>query len=229
MNLKNKVAIVTGSSKGLGVSIVEKLLEQGVFVAGFSRSETKISHPNFISCQVDISDEKQIETTLQEVKQKFGSIDIIINNAGFGAYEKVEDLDSDTLRKMFETNVFGIFYLTKLVVPEMKKAKYGHIVNISSIAGITGIEKMSAYNATKFAVKGMSESLFKELRPDGIKVTCILPGSIETNFFDDLGEQFASSQKMDPNDVADSILFCLESNSSFHPVNIELRPFNTPK
>ena len=139
MNLKNKVAIVTGSSKGLGVSIVEKLLEQGVFVAGFSRSETKISHPNFISCQVDISDEKQIETTLQEVKQKFGSIDIIINNAGFGAYEKVEDLDSDTLRKMFETNVFGIFYLTKLVVPEMKKAKYGHIVNISSIAGILSL------------------------------------------------------------------------------------------
>lgn len=225
MNLKDKIAIVTGSSKGLGLAITEKLLEQGALVAGFSRSETKINHPNFTSYSVDITNEQSIEDTFNEVNQKYGAVDIIVNNAGFGAFEKVEDLDSDTLRKMFETNVFGIFYLTKIAVPAMKKAKYGHIINIASIAGIVGMEKLSAYNATKFAVKGMSESLFKELRPDGIKVTCVLPGSIETNFFDDLSGDFSSNNKMDPYDVADSIIFCLKSNTSFHPVNLELRPF----
>ncbi len=229
MELKNKVAIVTGSSKGLGLSIVKQLLDEKCQVIGFSRSETPIQHPNFKEYRLDIGNEEEILSAFNVVIKQHARVDVIVNNAGFGHYANIEETDSSTIRKMFDTNVLGIFYLIKCAVPFMKKAKEGHIINIASIAGIAGIEKLSVYNATKFAVKGMSESLFKELRPDGIKVTCILPGSIGTNFFDDINGLSTSNTMMDPDDVANSILYCLKSPSTFHPVNFELRPFGLPK
>jgi short-subunit dehydrogenase len=226
MELKNKVAIVTGSSKGLGYIITKQLLEEGATVIGWSRSETKIAHPQFESQSVNIGNEEQVIEAFNTAIGKYNQVDIIINNAGFGDYNAIENTDSDLFRAMFETNVFGIFYLTKCAVPKMKEAKRGHIINVCSIAGIIGTEKLSAYNGTKFAVKGMSESLFKELRPFGIKVTCVMPGSIQTEFFDNLGG-LAPANAMDAADVADSILYCLKSPKSFHPVNLEVRPFVT--
>ena len=226
MEIKNKVAIVTGSSKGLGYVLVEQLLSEGAFVYGWSRSETRIDHPNFKSYQLDIGNESEVKECFNKALDKHKTIDFIINNAGFGSYDKIENTSSDLIKKMFETNVFGIFHLIKCAVPVMKQAKKGHIINISSIAGLVGIENMAAYNATKFAVKGLSESLFKELRPDGIKVTCILPGSIKTNFFDDIDGFDSSRNMLDPKDVSDSILYCLKSSATFHPVNLEVRPFS---
>lgn len=223
--MKNKIAIVTGSSKGLGLSIVHKLLEEGATVIGWSRSDTKVDHPNFKSAQVNVGNEDEVKSNFEAVLKEHGSVDIIVNNAGFGIYSPLDEMDSSDIRQMFDTNVLGIFYLTKCAIPAMKEKKSGHIVNISSIAGITGIENMSVYNATKFAVKGMSESLFKELRPHGIKVTCVLPGSISTHFFDEIPEMSSNRTMMDPNDVADTILHCLKSPSTMHHVNIELRPF----
>lgn len=225
MNLKGKTAIVTGSSKGLGKVVTEQLLSKGAYVIGWSRSKTDINHPNFKGYCIDISNEDEVELSFNTVINQHQTIDIIINNAGFGDYNKIEDTDTKHIKKMFDTNVFAIYLITKLAVPFMKKAKAGHIINISSIAGITGIANMAAYNATKFAVKGMSESLFKELRPFDIKVTCILPGSIQTNFFDQF-EEFTPNQKaLEASEVADSILYCLQSSSTFHPVNLEIRPF----
>ena len=228
MEVKNKIAIVTGSSKGLGLAIVHQLLEEGAIVFGWSRSHTKIDHPNFNSCQVNVCDEEEIKSNFGAVLNLHGQVDIIVNNAGFGIYSPLVEMDSVDIRQMFDTNVFGIFYLTKCAIPTMKENKSGHIVNISSIAGITGIENMSVYNATKFAVKGLSESLFKELRPHGIKVSCVLPGSISTNFFDEIPEFSSNRTMMDPKDVADTIMHCLKAPSSMHHVNIEMRPFTTP-
>lgn len=229
MEVKNKVAIVTGSSKGLGLAIVIQLLEEGAIVIGWSRSDTKVDHPNFKSCQVNVGNEDEVKSAFDSVLEEHGLVDIIINNAGFGMYAPLVEMDSADIKQMFDTNVFGIFYLTKCAIPSMKEKKSGHIVNISSIAGITGIENMSVYNATKFAVKGMSESLFKELRPHGIKVTCVLPGSISTHFFDEIPEFSSSRTMMNPNDVSDTIIHCLKSPSSMHHVNIELRPFSAPE
>jgi short-subunit dehydrogenase len=225
MELKNKVAIVTGSSKGLGISVVKQLLDAGVTVIGWSRSATPIVHPNFKGNQLDIGDETKVKLAFKRVIDEYQKIDFIINNAGFGFYGPLENTDSSTIQKMFDTNVLGIFYLTKCALPYMKKAEQGHIINVASIAGLMGIENMSVYNATKFAVKGMSESLFKELRPHGIKVSCILPGSIGTEFFNDLEGLTLSKTMMNAEDVADAILYCLKSPASFHPVNFEVRPF----
>jgi short-subunit dehydrogenase len=227
MELKDKIALVTGSSKGLGLAVCKQLLDKGAKVIGWSRSETSIVDSNFEGVRLDIGNENQVKESFNKVIEKYGTVDVIVNNAGFGSYSSIEETDSEVFRKMFETNVFGIFYLTKLAVPVMKKAKSGHIVNIASIAGIMGVENMSAYNGTKFAVKGMSESLFKELRPFGIKVTCILPGSIQTEFFDEFEGFTASNNMMDASEVSECILYCLESSSSFHPVNIEVRPFKS--
>ncbi len=227
MNLKNKVVIVTGSSKGLGLVVTKQLLSEGAFVIGFSRNQTSIADPNFTGYRLDVGDEDAVVKTFSQVIEKYKTIDIIINNAGFGSYDGLEETDSKLMRKMFETNVFGVFYLTKIAVPYMKKAQQGHIINISSIAGIIGIENMSVYNGTKFAIKGMSESLYKELRPHGIKVTCILPGSIKTDFFNDFEGYTASNTMMNPKDVADSIVYCLKSSATFHPINLEIRPFNS--
>lgn len=229
MEVKNKIAIVTGSSKGLGLSIVHKLLDEGAIVIGWSRSHTEVDHPNFTSSQVNVGNEEEIKSNFEAVLKEHGRIDILVNNAGFGVYSPLDEMESTEIRQMFDTNVLGIFYMIKCAIPSMKANKSGHIVNISSIAGITGIENMSVYNATKFAVKGMSESLFKELRPEGIKVTCILPGSISTHFFDDIPEMSSDRTMMDPNDVADTVLHCLKSPSSMHHVNVELRPFTGAK
>ncbi len=228
MELKGKVAIVTGSSKGLGLSITKQLLNEGVFVSGFSRSETPIQHSNFNSFQVDVGDEEAISKAFSEVIDKHNKVDVIINNAGFGHYAPLEETDSSTIRTMFDINVLALFYLTKLAIPFMKSTNKGHVINIASIAGIAGVENLSVYNATKFAVKGMSESLFKELRPFGIKVTCFLPGSIGTNFFDTI-DGLASSTMLNPDEVADNVLYCLKSPATFHPVKIELTPFRVSK
>jgi len=225
MNLKNKVAIVTGSSKGIGLATVHVLLEQGVKVAGWSRSKTKIEHPNFKYFEVDIGDVKSVENAYNQTVSRFQhNIQILINNAGLGYSALFEDLKLKKWKHMFDTNVNGILYVSRLVIPQMKKMQEGHIINISSVAGSTGIETLSGYCATKFAVRGLSQALYKELREYGIKVTCIYPGSVQTNFFDEIDSVTANKNMMQPEDIASTILHCLQSSPNYHHVDIEVRP-----
>jgi len=225
MNLKNKVAIVTGSSKGIGLATVHTLLNNGVKIAGWSRSKTNIDHPNFQNFQIDIRDIGSVESAYKQTVSHFGSdIHILVNNAGLGYAALFEDLKVEEWHQLFDTNVNGIFYTTRLVVPQMKKIEQGHIINISSIAGNTGIETLSAYCATKFAVRGLSQALYKEVRNHGIKVTCIYPGSVQTNFFDEIESIDANKNMMQPNDIASTILHCLASSPNYHHVDIEVRP-----
>ena len=125
---------------------------------------------------------------------------------------------------MFETNVNGIFYTTRKILPTMKKLGEAHIVNISSIAGLTGISGMSAYCATKYAVRGLSHSLYKEVRDYGIKVTCIYPGSVKTNFFDEIDSVELNDNMMRPEDIAGTILNALQTHPNYHQIDIEVRP-----
>jgi len=226
MELKGKIVLVTGSSKGLGLELCKQLLAKGAKVVGWSRSKTPLHDSNFEGQQVDVSSEQEVNKAFASLVSCHGTIDALINNAGFGIYGPLAEMNMQEMRDMFATNVFSIFYLSKLVEPVMVKGGFGHIVNVASIAGIMGMEKLSAYNGTKFAVKGMSEALFKELRPRGIKVTCIMPGSIETNFFDKLDGLGTNPNKMNAADVASNIIYCIEAPESYHQVNVEMRPFN---
>ena len=225
MILKDKIAIVTGSSKGIGLETAILLLENGAKVAGWSRSETLLNHTNFISVRVDVGNSEEVISAYGQTIQHFGEeISILINNAGLGFEGGFETLDEEKWHLMFRTNVDSIFYCSKLVIPQMKSMEAGHIVNISSIAGTNGIAGMAGYCGTKHAVRGISHAMFKELRNHGIKVSTIYPGSTKTNFFDEISSVETNNNMMMPEDIALTILQVLESSANYLPVDIEVRP-----
>lgn len=225
MDFKGKTAIVTGTSKGIGLATTKLLLEEGVKVLGWSRSEPDVEHDHYFHFETDVTDVASVENSyVKSINDHGKEISFLINNAGIGYEYPLEETPLELWHKMFRTNVDGIFYCSRLVIPEMKKLSEGHIINISSVAGTTGIPNMAAYCGTKHAVKGISHSLFRELRNFGIKVTCIYPGSVNTNFFDPIPSVDPNENMMSPVDVAGTILHCLKSDPNYHHVDIEVRP-----
>ncbi len=232
MNIQDKIAIVTGSSKGIGLATCLILLKEGVKVAGWSRSKTEIDHANFINIQADVRDIESVKLAFDTTKSHFGGeVSILINNAGLGWEGHLETFDHEKWKNMFATNVDSIFYTCQQVLPGMRTQRAGHIINISSIAGLTGIKGMSGYCATKFAVRGLTHSLYKEVRDYGVKVTCIYPGSVNTHFFDEIDSVETHNNMMRPEDIAGTILNALETHPNYHQVDIEVRPLmpNGPK
>ena len=225
MNLENKLVIVTGVSKGIGLATVRSLLDSGAKVAGWGRSKPVIDNKDFFFTKVDISNYEQVEKAYGATKAHWNAApDVLINNAGLGFESSIETTSLDQWHEMFNVNVHGLFYCSRVVIPDLKKKEEGHIINISSVAGTTGIPSMAGYCGTKHAVKGISHSMFKELRKFGIKVTCIYPGSVQTNFFDKIDSVIANENMMQPEDIASTILHCLSSSGNYHHVDIEVRP-----
>lgn len=231
MDLTGKVAIVTGASKGIGRATVEALLARGAAVAGWGRSAPEgLVHDRFQFFACDVRDEKAVAEALTNTVRELGpEIHVLVNNAGLGISGPVDGFKSEDWKLMFDTNVHGTFFCSRAVLPQMKRQQLGHIINIASIAGTTGIENMAGYCATKFAVRGFSQSLFKEVRNDGIKVTCISPGSTQTNFFDDIPGATANDSMMSPVDIAGFIVYSLETPFNFHVVEVEMRPLQPKK
>ena len=232
MNLQDKVAIVTGASSGIGRAFSEYLVERGAVVYGFARGRERLNETAedlgdaFHAVQCDVGDEKQVEGAINRVASEAGRIDVLINNAGVGKFGGVDQLSARDWDASMETNARGVFLCTRAVVPHMRKLNEaegfgGHIVNIASIAGLLGNPNLSAYNASKFAVQGFSEATMKELREDGIKVTCIYPGSIETNF-----ESSGSSttNKMTMDDIASTVMHVLETDANYLISEVVMRP-----
>lgn len=225
MELKNKTAIVTGVSRGIGKETVLALLEKGAKVCGWGKRKPDFTHPNFHFIKTDVRDSKQVENAFAETQKKFGEqIHILINNAGLGYFKLMENLSEEEWKEMFDTNVHGIFFCSKNVIPAMKKQKYGHIVNISSVAGLLGLPEGTGYCGTKFAVRGISEAMFKELREFNIKVTCVYPGSTKTDFFTHYPSVKTGEWMMHPKDIAQTIIHALEMPDNFVMLNVEARP-----
>jgi NADP-dependent 3-hydroxy acid dehydrogenase YdfG len=224
MELKNKIAVVTGANKGIGHECVQLLLEKGAIVFGICRSGCNHSHPNYTCLKADVRNLEGLSAAFQQVLDQHGKIDVLINNAGLGYFGHCDELPIEQWHEMFDTNVTGLFYATRLALPSMKQQGAGHIVNISSIAGLEGYQQVSAYCATKFAVRGFSDALYKEVRDFGVKVTCVYPGSVKTDFFRHSENITAHDNMLMPEDVANQIVYCLESPPNFHNVNLEIRP-----
>ncbi len=217
-------AIITGVSSGIGLALAKLLLQNNIAVAGWGRNAPDIKDPNFLFCPADVRNYQQVELAFKKTKDHFGPITFLINNAGLGFFAKIDELENEQLEAMLDTNIKGVFNVTKTVVPLLKSQKFGTIINISSVVGLMGIPEASAYCATKFAVRGLSESLFKELRPYGIKVCCVYPGSTNTNFFINQENNAANSDMMSAEDVASSILHLLQSPENLLPSELVLRP-----
>ncbi len=226
MNLEGKSAIVTGASKGIGLEIAKALLKRGVKVAGWSRSEPQLtSDKNFHFVKADVEDPASIASAYKETVSKLGSnIHFLINNAGVGIPSPFEETRPEDWHTMFRTNVDSIFYISRLVVPQMKANDFGHIINISSIAGLNGVKHYAAYSATKHAVTGLSHSMMMELRDYGIKVTAVFPGSTYTHFFDGRSTSTPPENMMRPEDIAKTVVELLDTHPNYLPADIELRP-----
>ncbi|GEO04663.1 SDR family oxidoreductase [Adhaeribacter aerolatus] len=225
MNLENKLIVITGVSSGIGLATAQVLLEKGAFVVGWGRRPGPIKHPNFSFAEVDVRKQAAVERAYQETVERAGRpVSVLVNNAGLGKQGLFEEQSVEDWHLMFDTNVHGLFYCTRVVLPEMKKQEEGHIINIVSLAGLNGVEKASGYCATKFAVRGMSQSLYKEVREFGVKVSCIYPGSVNTNFFSDFQNSTAPENMMQPEDIASTILHVLQSPPNYHHIDIEVRP-----
>jgi len=233
MHLSSKIAIVTGASSGIGSRFSKDLIEKGATVYGLARSEDKLKKlqtelgNQFIPVVLDITDHEAIKKWIDITFDENKLPDVLINNAGLGLFGDVDELPLDDWQTMINTNLNGIFYMTRQVVPLMKSnEEVCHIVNIASIAGKIGNPQMSGYNASKFGVRGFSESLFKELRYDRIKVTCFYPGSIATKFFDNAEGMETHPNMMQPEDVSKLLINVLETSDNFLINEITMRPLN---
>lgn len=225
MKIKDNIAIVTGASRGIGLAISKALVNKGVTVAGWSRTPPgSFQHKRFTHFRADLTLQESVQEAYEQTTETLGkTISILINNAGAGYHGPLETMPPDKWRELFDLNVHGIFYVSRLVIPAMKKEENGHIINISSGAGTNGIAGMSCYCGTKHAVAGITESMHLELRDFGVKVTCLSPGSVETRFSD------SKKNKLQPDDLAASVIHILNCPQNFHYTDVQVRPLQPNK
>jgi len=238
MNLKNKIAIVTGGTKGIGLGIAEALLREGVSVCISARHQDEIdqavdqlsqlSGGRAIGFVCDVRDYDQVKALVNHTLKELGGLDILINNAGIGIFETVEETSPEDFRAVLETNVFGVFYCCHEAIPQMKQRGGGYIINISSLAGANPHPRMAAYNASKFGLNGFSEALMQEVRHDNIKVSYIMPGSVNTEFGGDSpGDE--KSWQLTPADIARVVIDLLHHDDRSLASRVEIRPSKPPK
>lgn len=187
-----KTWFITGASKGLGLTLAKKLLEQGYNVAATSRTvealkaAVALDTANFLPLAMNIVDEANVKKAIDQAIAHFGSIDVVVNNAGYGLMGGIEELSDEEARTNFDVNVFGSLNVIRQVLPHLRAQQNGHIFNISSIGGFTGgFPAFGIYCATKFAVHGFTESLSHEVKPFGINVSLVMPGYFRTSFLDE--------------------------------------------
>ncbi len=236
MELKNKIAFVTGGSKGIGYAIAERLLKAGASVFVCARTIPDVESAlqrlapfgHILGRNCDVRNEEEVRLALADCERVMGGIDILINNAGIGIMGKtVDEITPEEFRATLETNLFGVYYACHFALPQLRKRGGGYIINISSLAGQNAHPRMAAYNASKFGLNGFTEALMQEVRQDNIKVSYICPGSVNTTF----GNDTPSAEKawqIQPEDVAEIVLDLLRMNSRTLPSKVEVRPSKPP-
>lgn len=189
MDTNQKVWFITGSNKGIGAAIAKEALAQGYNVVSASRKidEAKKNlgtHPNLLIVKMDVTDDGQIDEAVKSTIDKFGKIDVLVNNAGYGLLGSFEEMSEDIIRRQFETNVFGTMKVTRAILPIMRKQKSGFVVTVSSTSGIRATPGGSIYCSTKFALEGWSEGMSLDMKQFNIHFMLLEPGPFRTDFAD---------------------------------------------
>ncbi|MCX6470299.1 MAG: oxidoreductase [Corynebacteriales bacterium] len=203
-----RVWLVTGASRGFGREIARSALEAGdVVVATARRPEQVIEvfgeHPRLVAMALDVTDEGSVRATVAEIDERYGQIDVLVNNAGRGIIGAVEEVTDSEARSVFDVNVFGVLAVTRAVLPIMRRQRRGHVVMMSSMGGFSQPGSgWGVYGASKFALEGLGEALRNEVAPLGISVTLVEPGSFRTDFLDASSLQVASSRIADYDSTA---------------------------
>jgi 3-oxoacyl-[acyl-carrier protein] reductase len=240
-NIKNKVAVVTGGSRGIGFRIAEALVENGANVLLGARTEADVqsatktlnqsgSQARAIGATVDVRDYGQVERFMARAEKEFGGIDILVNNAGIGLFSSVDEMKPEEWDTVIQTNLSGVFFCIRAAAVSMKRRGGGYIFNISSLAGKNAFAGGAAYNASKFGLNGFSEAVMLDLRYHNIRVSYIMPGSVETDFARSRrGQPAALSWKIDARDVAQVVIDLLKSEPRIMLSRVEMRPSKPPR
>jgi len=230
-----KTAIVTGGSRGIGRAVVEALLDDGWRVWLCSRSQGSVDKAlgelaergEVRGAAVDVRDQGEVDRWVASVIEQAGRVDCLVNNAGLGHFAPVDEISGDDWREVLQTNLDGAFYFTRAVAPQMRRQGDGWILNVASLAGKNPFAGGAAYNASKFGMLGFSEASMLDLRQDGIRVAAIMPGSVDTAFFDGIREE--RSWMLAPEDIARTVMDLLAFPGRALPSRIEIRPSRPPK
>lgn len=232
--LQNKVALITGGTKGIGYGIAQSLLKQGIHVAITSRSlaaakksaellnKDSNTTAKAIGLEADVRSLESQEAAVNEVKKEFGKLDIVIANAGLGHFGSIEDLTKDQWNETIDTNLTGVFNSIKASVSALKETK-GYYITISSLAGTNFFAGGSAYNASKFGVTGFTQAVMLDLRKYGVKVSTIMPGSVSTHFNGNEPDE-SDAWKIQIEDIGELVVDLLKMNPRTLPSKIEVRP-----
>jgi 3-oxoacyl-[acyl-carrier protein] reductase len=235
--MTRKTALVTGGSKGIGLAIAEALIAKDYNVVITARNESEVleaaKHLNAISpgravgLQADARDYAAQEAAVSKAISEFGSLDVLVANAGVGIFKPVQDLTLEDWDAVIDTNLTGVFYSVKASIPELEKSA-GYVLTISSLAGKNPFEFGAAYNASKFGLNGFSEAIMMDLRKLGIKVSYIMPGSVAT-YFNGHTPNEKDAWKIQPEDIAQIVVDLLGMNPRTLPSRVEVRPSQPPR
>lgn len=199
---QNPVWLITGCSTGFGRELAKEVLKKGFRAVITARNKNSVEdlvvghEQNALALALDVTDPQAIHHAVEQAKAKFGAVDVLVNNAGYGYQSSVEEGEEQAIRDQFDANVFGLFAVTRAVLPLMREAGRGHIINVTSIGGLMGFASSGYYSATKHAVEGWSDSLSLEVSSLGIHVTCVEPGPFRTDWA-------GRSLKQTPSKIAD--------------------------
>jgi 3-oxoacyl-[acyl-carrier protein] reductase len=218
LDIKNKTALVTGASRGIGKSISAALAESGARVILSARDTRRLETVrkeindkggNAVAIPADLSEEADIVSLFEEIKKRYEKLDIAVHNAGVGYFEDLADFPMDKFDEIFRVNMRGTFLCCKHAMKLMIPARTGYIINVSSMQGIKGYPKQSAYAATKHGIMGMTKSLSAEAQKHNIRVSVILPGAVDTELITDARPELDRSLLIHPEDISKAVLFLL--------------------
>jgi len=231
--LASTVAVVTGGSRGIGLAIAGALIGRGARVAITGREQKHLDAAaatfptdSVLAVRADVGNPADAARAVSEAVERFGGLDVLVNNAGIGLSAHVAEMSADTWQRVIDTNLSGVFYTCSAALPHLKRRGGGWIINISSLAGTNPFIGGAAYCASKAGLNAFSEALMQEVRYDNIRVSYIMPGSVETGFSH---SGSGADWKIAPEDVADIVLELVTFPSRSLPSRIELRPSRPKK
>ena len=236
-----KVAVVTGGTRGIGYSVAEKLLAEGaqVFMCGRDDGNLKAALEKLQAQSggrdrvdgicADVRRYEECRTLVQRASERFGGVDILVNNAGVGVFKPIDQLTPEEWDATIGTNLSGAFYCCREAIPIMRRRGGGYIFNISSLAGINPFAGGAAYNASKFGLNGLSEAMMQDVRYDGIRVSYIMPGSVDTDFAATPGAKRREAWKLTGEDIAKAVIDLYRFPTSSLASRIEMRPSQPPR
>ena len=233
--LDGKAALVTGGSRGIGLAISRALANEGaeVIICGRDRPTLERSGsllgPRAVTVPCDVGQQEQVAALFGAVEQRFNGLDVLVNNAGVGFFGSVAELPLEHWRTVIDTNLSGVFYCSRLAIPLMKRRGGGYIINIGSLAGKNAFAGGAAYNASKFGLIGFSEALMLDVRYDNIRVSCVLPGSVSTDFSSSTSRRAHKDWKLRPEDIAQTVLHLLRLPPQALASSVDMRPLMPPR